>query len=245
MAKKSNFLIAICLVTVVLAPGIGRPYVLPSTQIIQFMTDRYADIKALRIIQLTTIKDMDQEMERAFGEIIEVMSPGLYRSEVAGQPSTRLIIHNGSKTLRIINNRTTTDLESNDFLYRFLLLAQSPERIEKSLQGKGINLDKVSLTRFDDRVAYLIGDRDEGNPQLLVDKDRFFPLLLSCGAFSFHFSDYREIMEDTWYPYRIVYSSDGIIVEEYMVKDITVNPPLDVTQFSIPLIRSQFGKSEP
>ena len=244
MAKKSKSLIAICLVTLVLTPGIGRPYVLPSTQIIQFMTNRYADVKALKIVQLTTIKDLYQETEMAFGEIIEVMSPGLYRSEVAGQPSTRLIIHSGSKTLRIINNRATTDLESNDFLYRFLLLAQGPEQIQQSLQGKGMNLDKVSLTRFDNRVAYLIGDKDEGNPQLLVDKDRFFPLLLSCGTFSFHFSDYREIMEDTWYPYRIVYSSDGIIVEEYMVKEITVNPPLDLTQFSIPFIRSQFGKSE-
>ena len=244
MAKKSNFLITICLATVVLAPGIGRPYVLPSTQIIQFMTDRYADIKALKIIQLTTMRDRDQETDSAFGEIIEAMSPDLYRSKVAGQQSTRLIIHNGSKTLRIIDNRTTTDLASNDFLYRFLLLAQSPERIQKSLQGKGINLDKVSLTRFDDRVAYLIGDKDEGNPQLLVDKDRFLPLLLAYDTLSFHFSDYREVMEDTWYPYRIVYTSDGIIVEEYMVKDITVNPPLDVTQFSIPLIRSRFGKSQ-
>jgi len=244
MAKKSNFLIAICLVTMALAPGIGWPYVLPSTQIIQFMTDRYAEIKALRIIQLTTVKDMDQETGRTFGEIIEVMSPDLYRSEVAGQPSTRLIIHNGSKTLRIINNRTTTDMESNDFLYRFLLLAQNPERIQKSLQDKGINLDKVSLTRFDQRVAYLVGDKDEGKPQLLVDKDHFSPLLLSYDTFSFHFSDYREIMQDTWYPYRIVYSSDGIIVEEYMVKDITVNPPVDATQFSIPFIRSRFGKTQ-
>jgi outer membrane lipoprotein-sorting protein len=244
MAKKSNFLIAICVVTMALAPRIGWPYVLPSTQIIQFMTDRYADIKALRIIQLTTVKDMDQETERTFGEIIEVMSPDLYRSEVAGQPSTRLIVHNGSKTLRIINNRTTTDMDSNDFLYRFLLLAQSPQRIQKSLQDKGINLDKVSLTRFDERVAYLIGDKDEGKPQLLVDKDHFSPLLLSYDTFSFHFSDYREIMQDTWYPYRIVYSSDGIIVEEYMVKDITVNPPVDATQFSIPFIRSRFGKTQ-
>jgi hypothetical protein len=244
MAKKSNFLIAIFLVTVALAPRIGWPYVLPSAQIIKLMTDRYADIKALRIIQLTTVRDMDKETEKTYGEIIEVMSPDLYRSEVAGQPSTRLIIHSGSKTLRIINGRTTTNMESNDFLYRFLLLAQSPKRIQRSLRDKGINLDKVSLTRFDERVAYLIGDKGEGKPQLLADKDHFCPLLLSYDTLSFHFSDYREIIKDIWYPYRIVYSSDGIIVEEYMVKDITVNPPVDATQFSIPLIRSRFGKTQ-
>jgi hypothetical protein len=244
MAKKSSFLIAISLVTLLLAPEVGRPYVLPSTQIIRYMTNRYADIKALRIIQLTTIKDLDQETERAFGEIIEVMSPDLYRSEVAGQPSTRLIIGSGSKTLRIISNKATTDLESNGFFYRFLFLAQSPKQIQKSLQGKGINLDKVSLTRFDDRVAYLIGDKDEGNPHFLVDKHRFFPLLISYDTYSFHFSDYREIMKDTWYPHRIDCLSGGIIVEEYRAKDITVNPPLDVTRFSIPLIKTQFEKSK-
>ena len=245
MARKWSLLIALSIVVIVMSPCLGLPYVLPSAQIIEFMANRFAALKTLRILQLTTIKDFHGETEKAFGEIIEVMSPDLYRADVAGQPGTRLIVHSGSKTLRIINGTIVSGLERDHFLYHFLFVAQDPQRILKVLQNENINLDTVSLTRFDGKIAYLIGDKEEGSPRLLVDKDRFLPVLLVLDDFSVQFSDYRKIGEKTWYPYQIVYSSYGSTVEEYSVQDVTINPPLDVTQFSIPLIRAQFSKSGP
>ncbi len=242
MAKKATFLIAISLMSMLLSPAIAQSYVLPPSQIIEFITKRFEALKALRITQLTTVKDLEYEMERAFGEIIEVVSPDLYRSEVVGQPGARLTIHSGSKTLRIVENSIASESEDNDLLYRFLLLAQTPELMKKRLRSKGIKVDKASLTRLEGTVAYMIGEREGDNPRLLVDKDRFFPLLLRYGNVSFRFSDYREIMEDIWYPYHIIFLSQGIIVEEYMAKEITANQPVDITRFSIPLIRSQFGE---
>ena len=245
MARKRSLLIAIPLVLAVLLPSTGLPYVLPSAQIIEFMTDRFAALKTLKILRVTTIKDFDDETEKAFGEIVEVMSPDLYRADVAGQPGTRLMARSGSRTLSVINGTIVKGFERNHFLYPFLFVAQDPQRILRVLQDEGIRLDMVSLTRFDGRIAYLIGDKVDGSPRLLVDKDRFLPLLLVLDDFSVQFSDYREIAEKTWYPHQIVYSSNRTIVEEYSVQDITINPPLDVTQFSIPLIRSQFGTSGP
>ena len=122
---------------------------------------------------------------------------------------------------------------------------QDPQRILRVLQDEGIRVDTVSLTRFDGKIAYSIGDKVEGSPRLLVDKDRFLPVLMVLDDFSVQFSDYREIGEETWYPYQIVYSSYGSTLEEYSVQDVTINPPLDVTQFSIPLIRAQFSTSGP
>ena len=245
MARKWSLLIALSIVVIVMSPCLGLPYVLPSSQIIEFMAHRFAALKTVRIVQVTAIKDFHSETEKAFGEIIEVMSPDLYRADVAGQPGTRLIVHSGSKTLRIINGTIVSGLERDHFLYPFLFVAQDPQRILKVLQNENINLDTVSLTRFDGKIAYLIGDKEEGSPRLLVEKDRFLPVLLVFDDFSVQFSDYREIGEETWYPYQIVYSSYGSTVEEYSVQDVTINPPFDVTQFSIPLIRAQFSKSEP
>lgn len=240
MARKTTLLIAISLISSLFSPAIGRSFVLPASQIIEFMTKRFEGLKALRITQLTIVKDMDQDMERALGEIIEVVSPDAYRSEVVGQPGTRLTIQSGSRTLRIVDNRLASESEGNDFLYRFLLLDQTPARVQSKLRSMGINIDKVSLTRLDGTVAYVIGEKEGDNPRLIVDKERFLPLLLRYGNASFRFSDYNEIMEGTWYPYHIVFSSYGNIVEEYMAKEITANPPVDITQFSIPLIKSQF-----
>jgi len=242
MAKISNFLIVLSLIIIVILPSIGQAYMLPPAQIIEIMTNKFATINTLHIIQLTKLKGLNQVMEKVFGESIYLMSPDLYRSEIAGEPGKRLIIHNGSRTLRIINGGIAYDRESQDFLYRFLLLAQRPKRLLEILKDLGINLEKVSLTRFNGRIAYLIGEKEEGNPSILVDKDLFSPLLLKYGDFLFHFSDYRQLTEETWYPYRIVFSSKGAITEEYIIKDITVNPPIDLSIFDIPLIRDQFSK---
>jgi hypothetical protein len=243
MARTWGLLIA--LVFLVMSPSRGLSYVLPSDQIIEFMAHRFAALKTLRILRLTTIKDFYGEREKAFGEIIEVMSPNLYRADVAGQPGTRLIVHNGSKTLRIINGTIVSGFERDHFQYHFLLVAQGPRRILKLLQHENINTNTVSITRFEGKIAYLIGDKKEGNPRLLVEKDRFLPVLLMLDDCSVRLSDYREIAEETWYPYQIVYSPYGSTAEEYSVQDVTINPPLDVTQFSIPLIRAQFSKTGP
>ena len=243
MARTWGILIAFLFL--VMSPCHGLSYVLPSDQIVEFMAHRFAALKTLKITRVTTIKDFYGQTEKAFGEIIEVMSPDRFRADVAGQPGTRLIVQSGSKTLRIINGTIVTGLERDHFQYHFLLVAQDPQRILKALQREDINTNTVSLTRFEGKIAYLIGDKEEGSPRLLVEKDRFLPLLLALDNSSVRFSDYREIAKQTWYPYQIVYSSYGSIAEEYSVQDVTVNPPLDVTQFSIPLIRAQFSKSGP
>ncbi len=244
MAKISNFLIGLSLIILLILSSIGYPYILPPTQIIEFMTNKFTKIERLKITQLNKIKDLNQEGERVFGEIIYFWFPTLYRSEIAGQLGKRLIIHDGIKTLRVIDREITSEGESWDIPYRFLMLAQNPERLLERLKDLGMNLDKASLTRFEGRIAYLIGEKEEGSPKLLVDKDLFVPLLLQYGNILLRFSDYREFMEQIWYPYKIAYSFNGDIIEEYTIKDIIVNPSLDLSLFDIPLISSQFGKSE-
>jgi outer membrane lipoprotein-sorting protein len=243
MARASKFLTYIVLIAIVITPSSGLPYVLPPAQIIEFMTGRFVNITTLHIIQHTAVKDLSQEKETVFGEIVYLKSPYFYRSDMVGQPGKRLVIHNSTRTLRITNGAIAYDGESLDLLYRFLLLAQKPKRLLEGLQLIGIDVERVSLTRFEGRIAYLIGEKGGGGPRLLVDKDLFFPLLLEYGNARYHFSDYRQIMQQTWYPHKIVYLSKGATVEEYSIKEITVNPPVDASLFDIAAVKAQFGVS--
>lgn len=244
MAKRLNFLILLSLLIIPIVPTIVLPYILPSSQIIAIMANKFAPIKTLTITQHTKIKDLHQEKETAFGEIVSLCSPYRYRSEIPGQPGKRLIIHNNSKTLRIVNERIAYNEESYDFIYRFFLLSHDPERLLAMLNEVSINTGKVSLTRFEGTIAYLIGEKNEGSARLLVDKELFLPLLLKYGDYRFRFSNYSEFMEHAWYPFQIVYSYKGEIIEEYTVMDIKANLPIDVSLFDIPLIRDKFIQSE-
>jgi len=244
MEKRSKFLILLILLIILILPAVVLSYILPSSQIIEIMTNKFAHIKTLTITQHTKIKDLHQEKETAFGEIASLGSSNLYRSEIPSQPDKRLIIHNNSKTLRIVNDRITYDEESYDFMYRFFLLSHDPDRLLAMLNEVGINTDKVSLTRFEGTIAYLIGEKNKGSARLLVGKELFLPLFLKYGDHRFRFSNYIEFMEHAWYPFQIVYSYKGEIIEEYTVIDIKANLPIDVSLFDIPLIRDKFIQSE-
>jgi outer membrane lipoprotein-sorting protein len=249
MASGSRLLRGLLIVILFFMPSIAHPYILPSTQIIEFMVRKFASVNTLQITQLTKMLDMEKEMEMVFGESISLMSPDLYRSEVAGQPGKRIIVRNGLRTLRIIDGDIVHEKESKAFPFHFLMLAQDSRQLLKDLEELGINLDMVSLTRFGGRIAYLIGNKEEGSPRLLVDKDFFIPLLLQYGNVAFFASDFTELKQRLWFPRYILYSYTGAniedyIQEEYRIKDIIINPSLDASLFDISIIRSQFESKE-
>lgn len=248
MARGSKFLIGLLILLLIVAPSIGHSYILPSTQIIEFMVKQYASVKTLQITQLTKVLDLHREGEMLFGESISLMSPDLYRSEVAGQPGKRIIVHNGLRTLRIIDGQVTHAKQKRAFPFHLLMLAQEPRRLLKSLEELGINLDMVSLTRFEGKIAYLIGNKGDGGPRLLVDKDLFIPLMLQHGNVTFFASDFTELKRQLWYPRYMLCSCTGASIEDYMqleykIKDIIINPSIDASVFDISLAISQFVKS--
>jgi hypothetical protein len=248
MARGSKFLIGLLFLLSIIAPSIGYPYIPPSTQIIEFMVSKYASVKTLQVTQLTELLDLDREIEMVFGESISLMSPNRYKSEVAGQPGKRIIVHNGMSTLKIVNGQIAHEKVERAFLFHFLLLAQGSKQLLKALDELGINLDMVSLTRFEGKIAYMIGNRQEGSPQLLVDKDLFIPLLLQYGNVSFFASDFTELKRQLWYPRHMLYSYTGAniddyIHEEYRIKDIIINPSIDSSLFDISSITSRFVKN--
>jgi hypothetical protein len=232
----------------IIAPSIAHSYILPSTQIIEFMVKRCSSVKALQMTQVTNVLDLGSAKETVFGETVFLMSPAFYRSEVAGQPGKRIIVHNGSRTLKIIDGEIGYAREDRAFLFHFLMLAQDPRQVLKGLEQLGVNLDTVSFARFEGRIAYLIGNKEEGSPRLLVDKDLFIPLMLQYGNIAFFTSDFKELKPKLWYPRSMLYSYTGAniedyIQEEYRIKDIIVNPSIDASLFDISTIRSRFVKS--
>jgi outer membrane lipoprotein-sorting protein len=248
MPRGPRFLRGLLILVSIIAPAIGHSYILPSTQIIEFMVRKYASVKTLQITQLTKALDLGRRMEMVFGESISLMSPDRYRSGVAGQPGKRIIVHNGSRTLRIIDGEVAYGKDKRAFLFHFLMIAQDQRQLLKSLEELGINLDMVSLTRLNGKIAYLIGNNEDGSSRLLVDKDLFIPLLLQYGNVAFFASEFTELKRQLWYPRSMIYSYTGAniedyIQEEYSIKDIMINPSIDASLFDISSITSRFVKS--
>lgn len=239
--QKSKYLLSALLTVAILCPFYSFAYIIPASQIIEFMTNKYSAVKTLKIIQINRIVGINQEYGNSIENIIYVMFPDLYRSEISGPLHKRIQINNGDCRLSVVDGMINDSEDTADFPYHFLFIAQNHQETLNYFKDLGINVEKTSLTRYAGKISYLIGDRENESPKLIVDKELFLPLLLKYHDSLFIFSDYKDMMEKDLYPYKVVHLHNGI-KEEYSVKGIMVNPPLDLYLFEIPIIRDRFNK---
>jgi hypothetical protein len=202
-------------------------YVLPPDQLIGFMAANFAPFETMVIQQLAEVKTLgDPEQPNAFEEIVTMKSPDLFRAEVLGSE--------GGQTREM------------DHRYRRLLIANSESDLKGFLSGMGIDMEKIFFTRVDGVIAYCIGDRDPDSPKILIEKERFLPLLLTYRRLGYagedvvrvRFKDYRQV-EQGWYPFEITYSSGWKISERYIIQSLRANVPVSPSYFDSPPIQPQ------
>jgi hypothetical protein len=197
-------------------------YVIPAEQLIAFMAKNFSKFQTLVIIQSTQQKDENDEVgEESFMERIWMESPDRLRSQVTDHPMGRV--------------------KEPDMSYRQVLMANSAQRLVQLLSGMGVNLHSVALTRIDDVIAYRIGDKEPERAKILVEKDRFLPLLLVYGSsrlpvletITVQFKDYKK-MDEGWYPFEIIYSDGKAFKEIYTIHTLKANVPIDPALFVMP-----------
>lgn len=195
---------------------------MPAEQLIDFMARNFSKFNSLILMQTT--RQENQEIGgiiKTFEEKIWMKSPSLVHSKVL------------YKNVERVAEPATH--------YRRLLMANSGESLMQLLSNMGINLQSVAFTRLDGVIAYRIGDKAPEGPKLLIEKERFLPLLLryrlseySLGrTITVRFLDYRELVGG-WYPFEITCSYGDHIIETYIIHNLQANVPFDPALFDEP-----------
>jgi hypothetical protein len=211
------------------SPAKVRAYVMPAEQVIGFMAVKFSKIKTLVITQSTYLVNQDdQKPESVIKETLWLKAPGFLYSEIESETEAQ-----GTTNLEKTAVRVAPDMA-----FRRLFMGNSGKALMLLLSTVGVNLDSVWYTRLDGVIAYQIGDRYDGSPKLLIEKERFLPLLISYRVagdsaqkiVTVRFDEYRKLAEG-WYPYRITYSVGEEILERYSVIDLKVNLPIEPSFF--------------
>jgi hypothetical protein len=203
-------------------------YVLPSQQILQFVSAHFSKFETL-VIKHTVERESGVGVQ-SFEEILTMKSPDFLHAAPTEESGTRTGIIDRS--------------------FRALFLASSQTWLRDLLSGAGVDLDRVSYTRIDGTVAYLIGEGRDDRPKLAVEKARFLPLVFNYPSRLSHdpefirvtFRDYRQVGQG-WYPFEIMCSSDAGWVERYKVQSIQVNAPVQPSLFQPSQSMSRPAKS--
>lgn len=229
---SAQYLVGLSLFVALSLIAVERPkgYIMPAEQLIGFMAQNFSKFKTVVIVQSTRRADLgEQRREESFTEKVWMKSPDLFHSEILDRQKGRTV-----------QPETT---------YRQLLIANSAPRLMQLLSAMGVNLYSVSLTRINGTIAYRIGDREPESPKILIEKERFLPLLLVYGfagnadrsKITVEFRGYRRL-EQGWYPFEIGYAEGTACKEGYMIQRLDANVPLDPDLFVSPRIESRSGQ---
>jgi hypothetical protein len=204
-----------CLAIFIINSRICHGYVLPSEQLVEFMTNNFLKIKTVDVIVSASKLDMT--------------------NGTSGKISSKRIVIKSPDLFHII----TLDQEESmdvppDEIHLQLLVSNEKERIELLLSWMGINLKSVAFTRIDDIIAYRIGDKYPDSPKILIEKKRFLPLqvvylksdLPLQEVVIVRFNDYRKL-ERGWFPHEITCSIGDRIITKYIVQVIRINTEID------------------
>lgn len=186
-------------------------YIMPAEQILGLMLQNFSKLHTI-VIKQSTVR-VDQNGEKLFEELVHLKSPDFSRLDSPDD---------------------TGRMEAPDMSYRRLFISNKVSRIQDLLGFMGIDHREVAFTRIEGTVAYRIGDKEPGKPKLLIEKERFLPLLLiyrpptdRYGALvSIRFSDYRK-PDEIWYPYKIEYSTGRGVREIYSIISMQPNVSVD------------------
>ena len=224
-----------CCVLFWLITGEVCAYVMPLEQILGRVRKQFATLNTLIIEQAThVIHSEDPIREKVYRENVWLKTPRYERSMIMAAPHLPNAITNSPKTMP----EQTVRQPNPDTLYRWLLMANPKGEISALLSQLGIQIWELGYDRCDGIVAYRVGARDPDGPRLLVDKKRFFPLLVSYilpedpegRLVTVRFKDYRKI-DAGWYPYEIEYALEGAPTESYHILNLTANPPIQTSFF--------------
>lgn len=139
--------------------------------------------------------------------------------------------------------------------YKDILLYRCRMLLQKRLSLLGVDISVSSLGRFQGKIAYVLGAQypDESVPQVWIDKDTFLPFRwIIDGKAGESYKDFLEVrylewqrVGKTWYPMRIEFYQNNILMREINVDKIKVNPSFSENLFDIDHLKSIYPPAAP
>ncbi|MBW1785445.1 MAG: hypothetical protein JRK53_02320 [Deltaproteobacteria bacterium] len=213
------------------APAATLAYILPAEQLVGFMLKNFPGIRGLGITQtVTAVTFDDNETAHApFHETVRMTAFGGIHVEQALSPAAPLTGPDGMVRPTAQESAAVVWARS-DRSFRRLLTAGSWRPMLAQLTDWGIFHEAVSYTRQNGTIAYRIGMEGPAQPALVLEKERFLPLLLryrpardnGAGPITVEFSDYRPVAGG-WYPYEIACTTESGSIFRCTVTQMTVH----------------------
>lgn len=226
-------------------------YVLQGSHIIELMLKNIGKNKSLRVSQrLIIYNSAEIEQPVDIDEVLSYSFPEKFRSDIVSKNFQRYYILSKKLSVTIIGDRIVSETESQLDYYKDILLYNSIELLEERFSELEIDCSISSLGRFQGNIAYIIGAEypDLTVSQLWVEKKTFRPFrwILIPNKSNIHEEPLEiryfswEKAGNAWYPARVEFYQNDILIQKIIVKNIEINPLFSEDIFNIRQIKAVY-----
>jgi len=246
---KCAYLYILCGLVVLTQAVAAQAYIIPSEQILTLMIDKFGPADSLVVSQKTVLYDPSLEGgTRELEETLYYGYPDRFRSEVRTPGLKRIQVVNQDDTVIIIGGKIVGETETLFDHFKDLLLYRKTGLLVDRLSQLGVNLQVVSLGRFNDKVVYVIGAKypDDSVPQVWIDKNTFRPIGLilgdGCGETPLRRVEYHDYHAEPnqrgGYPMRILFFENGSLVRMHQLDVVQINSHVPDRLFDVAYLKS-------
>ena len=234
----------------------AHAYVLQGPHILRLMAQKLGKPKSLLVYQKLILRDNESQGNPVeFKETVRYLFSRTFRSDISSEEVEKIHVISEGKVLKVIDGKATSESENGFDRYKDLLLYRHRKLLEEKLPGFGVDVTVSSFGRFQGKPVYVVGARypDETVPQVWVDKDTFRPLrwIVTAGdgendsaSLEIRYLEWWK-KGKTWYPRRIEFYHDEILIREIQVDNIIVNPYFSEGLFDIGHLESIYRSKSP
>lgn len=205
-------------------------------------------LRSIKVTQQTTL--YDNGSPTVLPETVYYAAPWKMRAELKLDNGTLVTLRDGAllrveepgKAAKMLR-APLADLMAEFFACDDESEDSGRERLLADLTSYGIDVKKRALTRWDGRIAVLIGAEpwDEKSPQVYLDKDSYVPLRF---VFREHSGNADRLVDvrllgyggaktGSWYPEVIEVYVDGTLTRRSIVDGLELSPKLAPTLFKV------------
>jgi hypothetical protein len=234
----------------------AEAYILPPEQIIEYVSKQTAKVYNFHFVAWAESPDpllpkamMRREM------VIYAARPDFLRQEMVGEAGSDITLASLGRRISVTDGHLLAEPPRHEDVFAILLHANSPQTLETLLVSEQVDLSQAHISRFDKRIAYVIGGPPgEGkSPQFWCDKDKFLPLRL-IGRRLYHniadmvdirFLSYQKVGESIWLPWVIEFYRQDTLFLRLTVQKAFFNERLPDSLFDIEALAAKYPPPPP
>jgi len=227
----------------------ANAYVIPGPHVLELMIEKLGRGKSLLISQKLSIYDVSHKKNIIeLRETLKYSFPEKFRSEIQSENAKRIYVFSLGAALTVIDDKIVSNTETRFDCYKDVFLYRSRILLQNRLSLLGVDTSVSSLGRFQNKTAYVIGAKypDESVSQIWLDKNTFQPVRWiiidnksNKDVLEIRYGDWKQTHK-TWYPMRIEFYHNDILVREIYADKIKINPSFSDELFDIEHLKSVY-----